>query len=163
MPKPKQPRQVQHERHLADRIREEREARGWTLDRLAQRMTDAGCPMDRSAIYRIESGDPPRRITVDEAVTFANVFEVDLRVLLMPAGVAKNKEAAKLWRRYGELSRRKDALSRQLREVLTELLSVVDEGYEDEVRRAAEELGVGLDTEQLNLLWSVLRDPEADD
>lgn len=38
-------------------------------------MTDAGCPIQGSAIYKIEKADPPRRITVDELVAFATVFE----------------------------------------------------------------------------------------
>lgn len=163
MPKAKQPRQVQHERHLARRIKEEREARDLTLDRLAQRMTDAGCPMDKSAIYRIESGDPPRRITVDEAVTVARVLGLELDELLMPAGVVKSKEATRLWRRYATLRRQEDELRRRVTDVLEELLAVVDAGYEDEVRLASEDIGVDLDADQQALLWRILRDPDDGD
>lgn len=165
MPRPKPVRQVNHERHLARRIAEERERADWSMERLAQRMTEAGCAMDKSAIYRIESGNPPRRITLDEAVTFANVFKLNLNDLLLPTSVARNNEAKRLWRQYLSLKEKQRSLHEQTMSVMAELLSVVDEGYREEVDAAARSLDVEFDSEQLDLLWRMLRDeptPDAD-
>lgn len=71
-------RPTSREEALAARIREEREHRGWSLAEVARRMTEAGCPMDRSAVFRVEQGKPRRRITVDEAWTFGYVFGLPL-------------------------------------------------------------------------------------
>jgi len=85
MPRVNVGRTVNAEQALAQRIAHERTRRGWSLDGLAVRMRDAGCPIATSAIYKIESGDPPRRITVDELVALAKVFEYDdLSDLLRP-------------------------------------------------------------------------------
>lgn len=96
MPRPNRPREVFAEDHLAQRIATEREARGWTNDGLAKRMTDAGCPMTGSAIFKIEKGEPRRRIVVDELVAFSKVFGVALEELLLPPEVAARKELAQL-------------------------------------------------------------------
>lgn len=69
---------------LAERIAYERERRGMTYEGLAKRMTDVGCPINQSAIYKIEKAKPRRRITVDELVAFSTVFEIDVNDLLLP-------------------------------------------------------------------------------
>lgn len=84
MPRPNPTRSLRSETNLAKRIAHEREQRGMTYDGLAKRMTDAGCPIQPSAIYKIEKADPPRRITVDEVVAFAVVFETSVEDLLKP-------------------------------------------------------------------------------
>lgn len=70
------------ERYVAQRVAFERERREWTYDGLAKRMADAGCEMHASALYKIEKGDPPRRITVTELLAFATVFEMPLAELV---------------------------------------------------------------------------------
>lgn len=82
MPRPNQPRDVFAEDHLAQRIKLEREKRGWTYEGLAKRMTDVGCPINQSALYKVEQAQPRRRITVDELVALARVFEVSVEDLL---------------------------------------------------------------------------------
>lgn len=84
MPPKGQPKTVLAEEALAARVTFEREGRGWSPGGLASRMTQAGCPMTQSAIWKIENGNPRRRITFDEAVTFARVFEMALEDLSMP-------------------------------------------------------------------------------
>jgi transcriptional regulator with XRE-family HTH domain len=96
MPRPNKPRDVLAESNLAKRIAAERDARGWTNDGLARRMTDAGCAMTGSAIFKIEKGAPPRRIVVDELVAFAKVFGVSVEELLLPPEVAARRELARL-------------------------------------------------------------------
>lgn len=84
MARPNAARRIGKEENLAERVRFERELRGWTYRDLAKRMTDAGCAIDRSAIYKIEAGSPPRRITVDELVALSHVLEVGVEDLLVP-------------------------------------------------------------------------------
>lgn len=74
MPRPSQPRFIGAETVLAHRIAELREAREWTYEGLAARVTAAGCPIQASTIYKIEKVEPRRRITVDEFYAFARAF-----------------------------------------------------------------------------------------
>ncbi|MCG6499368.1 helix-turn-helix transcriptional regulator [Kitasatospora sp. A2-31] len=77
------------EGNAAARIALEREVRGWSTTELAARMTRAGVPMNQTAVWRIENGAPRRKITLDEALGFARVFELPLEKLMSPplAGV----------------------------------------------------------------------------
>jgi transcriptional regulator with XRE-family HTH domain len=96
MPRPNKRREIFAEDHLAQRIAAERDARGWTNDGLAKRMTDAGCPMTGSAIFKIERAVPRRRIVVDELVAFAKVFAVPMEELLIPPSLATRREMRRL-------------------------------------------------------------------
>jgi len=62
-------------------------------------MTTAGCPINQSAVNKIEQGDPPRRVTVDELVAFAKVYELEIEDLLLPAHAARDKEIAESYRK----------------------------------------------------------------
>lgn len=94
-------RSLYSEESVARRVAQERERRGWSYEGLAQRMTDAGCPINQSAIYKIERGTksrtgepgPPRRITVDELVAFSTVFDVPIGDLLLPPDLVAQEEA----------------------------------------------------------------------
>lgn len=91
MPRPNKARSIEAERNLARRIKMERQSRGWSPARLAQRMTEAGCSIATSAIYKIEDQENPRKIAVDEMVALGEVFGIeDLRDLLKPAGFVKS-------------------------------------------------------------------------
>ncbi len=81
---------------LAHRIAYERDQRGWTYEGLAKRMTDAGCAINQSAIYKIEKGKPRRRITVDELVALAKVFDLDVNDLLIPLETLLDKRGRDL-------------------------------------------------------------------
>jgi len=94
--RPNKPREVYAESHVADRIANERKSRGWSLEGLAKRMTDAGCAIDQSAIFKIEQGRPRRRINIDEFVVFSRVFAVPLDELLLPPEVVASKELGRL-------------------------------------------------------------------
>ena len=72
------------ERVVAARLAKERKARGWTYENIAKRMDSEGCPIQLSALHKIEKGDPPRRITLDEAIALANVLGVSLEELVVP-------------------------------------------------------------------------------
>jgi len=96
MPRPNKRRQVLAEDHLAERIAMERDARGWTNDGLARRMTDVGCAMTPSAIFKIEKANPRRRIVVDELVAFGRVFGVPIDELLVAPELLLSREATRL-------------------------------------------------------------------
>ena len=96
MPRPNRDRTVLAEENLARRVAFEREARGWTYEGTAKRMTNIGCPIQPTAIYKIEKGEPRRRISVDELVAFAKVFDFEVQEMLMPVGAVLN-DAAKTY------------------------------------------------------------------
>jgi transcriptional regulator with XRE-family HTH domain len=101
MPRPNPQRSIASEASLARRIAFEREERGWSYDGLASRMTQAGCPINASALYKIEKGDPPRRITVDELVALSRVFGIKLPGLLAPPEKVLNRQLLKLLENMG--------------------------------------------------------------
>lgn len=76
------------EDYLAERIEAERRARGWSQERLAVEMTNAGCPLPQSAISKIEkpARGGRRAITVGEAITFSRVLDIPLVELVLPVG-----------------------------------------------------------------------------
>lgn len=100
MPRPNRPRSMATEAALARRISYERERRGMTPAGLAARMEAVGCPINASAIYKIERWDPPRRITVDELVALSRVFEIAMPELLMPPEVAARRELVDLMKAW---------------------------------------------------------------
>jgi transcriptional regulator with XRE-family HTH domain len=89
-------RSLTNERNVAERIAFEREQRGWSYEGTAKRLADNGCPIQASAIFKIEKGDPPRRITVDELVGFATVFDIAVPELLQPPALVQQKQLLEL-------------------------------------------------------------------
>ncbi len=81
--------QAGSEEHLARRMVKERQRRGWSQERLAKEMTEAGCPTSQSSISKIERpvGVRRRDITADEAIALSRVFKLPLGELLLPDGV----------------------------------------------------------------------------
>ncbi len=100
MPRPNQPRSIASEQSLARRIAYERERLGMSYEGLASRMTRVGCPIQASGVYKIEKADPPRRITVDELVAFAEVFATPVQELLLPPEMAGKQRLIDLWARW---------------------------------------------------------------
>ncbi|MCX4455766.1 helix-turn-helix domain-containing protein [Streptomyces sp. NBC_01728] len=82
------------EANVAVRIKLEREARGWSTNALSDRLNEAGFEMNPSAVWRIENGK--RRINLDEAIGFADVFGIDLRNLVGPPQLAAQARAMEL-------------------------------------------------------------------
>lgn len=89
MPRTTPGRDVGYEQALARRITHERAARGWSPAGLASRMSSRGCPMGQSAVWKMENAG--RRITVDELVSFAAVFKLDVPDLLRPVEAVKRE------------------------------------------------------------------------
>ncbi|MFE0907951.1 helix-turn-helix transcriptional regulator [Streptomyces rochei] len=114
------PGRPEPEDNVAARIKLEREARGWSTVTLAERMAEIGHPINQSAIWRIESGKPRRRVNLDEALGFCKVFDISMSDLTGPPlkiGVA----ARQLIRVFTEKSKaylvQKDALEQLYQEV----------------------------------------------
>lgn len=97
------------EQHVAERVAVERERRGWSYEQLARAMTNAGCPMNQSAMYKIEKGEPRRRITIDELMAFAQVFGTNVSDLLLDRSIGADAHAAKLFVAWDEAQRKADA------------------------------------------------------
>ena len=87
------PRSIGGERNLAERIRRQRALVGWSPSDLARAMTNAGCSIATSAIYRIEDDENPRKISVDELITLAQVFDTTVESLLTPVEVLDKEKA----------------------------------------------------------------------
>jgi transcriptional regulator with XRE-family HTH domain len=100
MPRPNPPRPLRGEANLARRIAYERHRAGMSMESLAKRMTDLGCPINQSAIWKIENADPPRRITYDEALAFADAFEVPLAELSVAPEIVADLTALQLLDEY---------------------------------------------------------------
>ncbi|MGC0271718.1 helix-turn-helix domain-containing protein [Pseudactinotalea sp. Z1739] len=88
MARPNQPRSIRVEDNLAERIAYERQRREWSYEALATRMTELGCAIHASALFKIEKGTKGdsgkrRRITVDELMGLALAFDLPPENLLI--------------------------------------------------------------------------------
>lgn len=96
MPRQNATRSIFAERSVAQRILYERKERGMSVEGLAERMKQVGCPIQVSALYRIENANPPRRITVDELVAFSEVFGIPVPELLLPLETVHRRAVVEL-------------------------------------------------------------------
>lgn len=83
------------EENVALRIAWEMRRRGWSQERMAQELTNAGCPTHQSAISKIINPRPDgsrRAITVDEAIALARVFDIPLEELPLPLDDAEGRD-----------------------------------------------------------------------
>ncbi len=121
MPRPNPPRSLGGEEGLARRVAYERERRGWSTEGLAKRVTDAGCPINQSAIWKIENGNPPRRITYDEALAFARVFDLPLDELSIPPEIAASATLRQLVAQFLRMTEELAIRNSQQLELLREM------------------------------------------
>lgn len=147
MPRTTAGRTSANETNLRRRLTAERERRGWTYDGTAQRVTEAGCRLQPSSVYKIEKGDPPRRILVDELVGFAAAFGLSVEELLLPVEAADDARLGELLANTEAARRAADAASAALKAALVELFQHVDRTMPDEqaVTRALDALGLPSD------------------
>lgn len=82
MPRPNPLRSNDREGYLAEQITSRRHALGWSYETLAARMSESGCPIQPSALHRVEKGEPRRRVTVNELVALALVFDCSIEELI---------------------------------------------------------------------------------
>ncbi|MFD1547146.1 helix-turn-helix domain-containing protein [Nonomuraea guangzhouensis] len=88
------PRRLSEE-NIALRLAWEMRRRGWSQDRMAQELTNAGCPTHQSAISKIVNSKPDgsrRAISVDEAIAMAQVFGIPLEELPLPSEGAEGRD-----------------------------------------------------------------------
>lgn len=114
------------EDHLAQRIELERRKRKMSYEGLAQRVTEAGCPIQPSAIHKIEKGNPRRRITVDEAIAYAEVFGIPIEELLVPPLLASKAEFLTTWADMSAMGKDLSQLQQQNRETENEILAKLE-------------------------------------
>jgi transcriptional regulator with XRE-family HTH domain len=79
-------RSTKEERHIgaifARRLREARNARGWTQQELAAALGRLSAPMDRTTVAKIEKGQ--REVRLDEFVAFAAALDIAPVHLILP-------------------------------------------------------------------------------
>lgn len=122
------------EENVARRIVYEMQQRGWSQERLAKEMSEAGYPIHQSAISKIVSPREGKRRTigVEEAIGFARVFGTSLESLALPLIATKSAEVKVLVKEISDsleqrvvLLEETSALWRRLRELLSDA-DVVD-------------------------------------
>jgi transcriptional regulator with XRE-family HTH domain len=124
MPRWIEGRRSSHERWVAERIQRERAARGWSYEAVANAMADVGCPLPASAVFKIEKGDPPRKISLDEFLAFAQVFGMAPDHLMAPPEAADEEETARLLEEVTEASERVEELGAAFADLLGQLGAV---------------------------------------
>src|SRR5829696_3930790 len=117
-------RSIGGEDNLARRIERERTARGLSYEALAKHLTEVGCSIQGSAIYKIEKADPPRRITVDELLALTRVFDASIEDLLTPIEVLDDRRAQELLKELDEADDELVATIRKFLDAYSELLDL---------------------------------------
>ncbi|ASY34035.1 MULTISPECIES: helix-turn-helix domain-containing protein [Streptomyces] len=82
------------EENAAVRVKLEREKRGWSTTTVSDLLNEAGFDMNPSAVWRIENRK--RRINLDEAIGFAEIFGVPLTNFVGPPRLATMGRAMEL-------------------------------------------------------------------
>lgn len=159
MPRPNRARSLESEENLQHRIAWEREQRGMTYEGLAKRMTDLGCATHASAIYKIEKGNPPRKVTVSELIALSKVFETTTDELLVPLDLRHAKLAAQIVRRAEATTHNLNSAADELEALnleLQELAAGDPRTYEVMATYLASFLGHGAKSEALGCVWERL-------
>lgn len=78
------------------RVKTLREAHGWSLQELSDELAKPpiGYQINKSSLWKIESGSPPRQVSFREATAFARVFNVPLEDLYLTDGQLAQRELA---------------------------------------------------------------------
>ena len=90
--------------YLRQRLRYEREKRGWSRAQLSKVLQNFRCDLSEQVLHNMEEpspGRPPRRVTVDELAAFAELYELTLEDLLKPPHIAMADEVASLLESLG--------------------------------------------------------------
>jgi transcriptional regulator with XRE-family HTH domain len=117
VPKKTTPRVPGPDDWAAARIRHERELRGWSTAELARRVTEAGVPLRQQQVWQIESGEPPRKLSVGEAATIAKIFGLTIADLLTPPESVASQNLINLGRDFAVWRRDAGILAARLREI----------------------------------------------
>jgi transcriptional regulator with XRE-family HTH domain len=157
------------EDHLARRMTQERERRGWSQERLAREMKRHGFALPQSSISKIENpayGTGRRAITVDEAVGLSVVYGMPLLDLLAPIGrygtqaVRDLADGAELAQHLDEAH---EAFDQAVHRVASEWVNNEEEFapvLAAEARRLCEALGVSVEAGRIALRPLLAADPK---
>ncbi|MGI5414300.1 helix-turn-helix domain-containing protein [Actinomadura luteofluorescens] len=132
------------EGNLARRIAWEMHHRGWSQERMAREMTDAGYPLHQSSISKIVNPKDGKRraISVDDALGFAHVFDVTLEELLIPLEAVWDSELRDGLERLQDLHQQRETIDRELVTVVTQIVDLFQaagEGAFEEHMQAVDE------------------------
>jgi transcriptional regulator with XRE-family HTH domain len=114
-------KQTRIETYFRNRLKNERERRGWSLADMANRLSDKGINFHMTTVAKIEAGQ--RAVRIDEAAAIADLFEVSLDALL-GRGAGLEDDLAYSLRSMKETVRRVRA---QVQPMLTEIADARDE------------------------------------
>jgi transcriptional regulator with XRE-family HTH domain len=178
VPKKTTPRVPGPDDWAAARIRHERELRGWSTAELARRVTESGVPLRQQQVWQIESGDPPRKLSVGEAAAIASIFGLTIGDLLTPPHELAMQDLMNLGRDFAAWRRDVGLLAARLRELderagqlesdedlrLTASAVLKYSGYGKSVERAAAEFdeiaavyaSIGQAIRDHALVWSLV-------
>ncbi|MGO9251644.1 MAG: helix-turn-helix domain-containing protein [Mycobacterium sp.] len=70
------------ESQFGQRVRAEREARGWSQEELARRLTAKGLPIHPTTVSKMEWDGKPRSVRIAEVIALAELFRVSTDELL---------------------------------------------------------------------------------
>lgn len=134
------------EDNLARRIEWEMTRRGWSQERMAKEMTDAGYPLHQSSVSKIVNPKDGKRrtISVDDAIGFAKVFEVPLDELLIPLEAVWDTELRAALARFEEIHQQREALDREATGLVTQVVKLAQtagESYFEQHIKAASAAG----------------------
>lgn len=115
------------------RVKDLRQAKGWTQDELARRMTAAGYAMHQTTVAKTESGTRPTN--VGEIAALAAVFEMPIAALFDDSDDAQLVlDGAALWYRVAALLSEQTTLLERL-DVVNEEIHSVQKEIEDHTHR----------------------------
>lgn len=80
--------------NVPTRVKQLRDTWGWSLQELSDRLAEPpiGYQINKSSLWKIESGTPPRQVSFREATAFARVFNVPLEDLYLTDGQLAQRE-----------------------------------------------------------------------
>lgn len=111
------------EHNLARRIAWEMNQRGWSQERMAKEMTDAGFPLHQSSVSKIVNPKDGKRraISVDDAIGFAKVFGVTVEDLLIPLEAVLDSRIRDTLIRLEKIHQQREDLDREAAALATQL------------------------------------------
>jgi len=121
------------EENLARRIAWEMASRGWSQERMAKTMTDAGHPLNQSSVSKnVHPQDGKRSaVRVDDAIVFAKGFGVTLDELLIPLEAVWDSEFRDALSRLHDIQQQRDALDREAAALITRMVKLAHTAGEE--------------------------------
>jgi transcriptional regulator with XRE-family HTH domain len=98
---------------------------------MAARLATAGYAIQHTAIFKIEKGKPPRRVTVDELVGFSKVLDVPVDELLLPMELIKNQRAIALAEELSQTDHELSRVAQRLHDLYVEYFQMAIEEPEE--------------------------------